>query len=62
MSYQAEGPREALGSAVGLDSRRVRGDLRRFKELSETGGGATGAWRGDISTGSTKATTAGRRS
>src|SRR5712691_1149709 len=30
MSYQAEGPVEALGSAAGLDARRVRGDLERF--------------------------------
>jgi uncharacterized membrane protein len=30
MSYQAEGPTETLGSAAGLDQRRVRGDLDRF--------------------------------
>ena len=32
MSYQAEGPVEQLGSAAGLDAKRVRGDLKRFKE------------------------------
>ncbi len=32
MSYQAEGPLEAVGSAAGLDERRVRGDLERFKD------------------------------
>jgi uncharacterized membrane protein len=54
MSYQAEGVREAIGSAVGLDSRRVHQDLQRFKELIETRGSETGAWRGDISEGSPK--------
>jgi uncharacterized membrane protein len=51
MSYQAQGLREAVGSAVGLDRRRVRQDLQRFKELLESRGGETGAWRGDISEG-----------
>jgi len=34
MSYQAEGLTEALSSAAGLDQRRVRGYLERFKDLS----------------------------
>jgi uncharacterized membrane protein len=51
MSYQAEGPAEALGSAAGLDSRRVRGDLQRFKDLIESRGEETGAWRGEVSAG-----------
>ncbi len=51
MSYQAEGPAEALGSAAGLDERRVRGDLERFKELIESRGTESGAWRGEISAG-----------
>jgi uncharacterized membrane protein len=54
MSYQAEGLTEALGSAVGLDERRVRGDLQRFKELIESRGAESGAWRGEVSAGSTK--------
>jgi uncharacterized membrane protein len=53
MSYQAD-PLEAVGSAAGLDSRRVRGDLERFKELIENRGTETGAWRGDVSAGRTK--------
>jgi len=51
MSYQAEGPMEAVGSAAGLDDRRVRGDLERFKELVETRGTETGALRGEVSAG-----------
>ncbi len=51
MSYYAEGPAEALGSAAGLDARRVRKDLERFKELIEARGTETGAWRGEISAG-----------
>jgi uncharacterized membrane protein len=53
MSYQAEGLREAIGSAAGLDTRRVRGDLERFKDLIEGRDGETGAWRGEISAGKT---------
>jgi uncharacterized membrane protein len=51
MSYRAEGLTEAVGSAAGLDTRRVRGDLERFKQLIESRGGESGAWRGDISGG-----------
>jgi uncharacterized membrane protein len=54
MSYQAEGPAETLGSAAGLDSRRVRSDLERFKELIESRGSESGAWRGEIRAGEKK--------
>jgi uncharacterized membrane protein len=53
MSYQAD-PLEAIGSAAGLDARRVRGDLERFKELIESRGSETGAWRGEVSAGQKK--------
>jgi uncharacterized membrane protein len=53
MSYQAD-PLEAVGSAAGLDSRRVRSDLDRFKELIESRGTESGAWRGEISAGKKK--------
>jgi uncharacterized membrane protein len=36
MSYTAEGAAEAVGSAVGLDERRVKGDLERFRDLVES--------------------------
>src|SRR5205823_13488425 len=54
MSYQAQGPVEQLGSAAGLDSRRVRGDLERFKELIESRGTESGAWRGEVEAGQKK--------
>jgi len=48
MSYMAEGALERAGSAVGLDARRVRGDLERFKQLIESRGFAEDGWRGEI--------------
>jgi uncharacterized membrane protein len=54
MGYQAEGLKETLGSAAGLDQRRVRGDLERFKELIESRGAESGAWRGEVSAGASK--------
>jgi uncharacterized membrane protein len=51
MSYQAEGPVEKAGSALALDARRIRGDLERFKELIESRGAESGAWRGEVEQG-----------
>jgi uncharacterized membrane protein len=51
MSYQAKGPIEQLGSAAGLDAQRVRGDLKRFKDLIESRGTESGEWRGEIDAG-----------
>jgi hypothetical protein len=51
MSYNAEGVAETVGSAAGLDSRRVRGDLQRFKELIESRAAESGGWRGEIKEG-----------
>jgi uncharacterized membrane protein len=62
MSYRAEGVREVVGSALGVDSKRVRGDLERFKQLIEDRDEPSGAWRGDIAAGtSAKATTPDRQ-
>ena len=57
MSYQAEGPVEQLGSAAGLDTMRVRGDLGRFKSLIESRGTESGEWRGEIDAGKAENTT-----
>jgi uncharacterized membrane protein len=48
MTYDAEGLKEALGGALGFDSRRVEGDLERFKEFIEQLQTETGAWRGKV--------------
>jgi uncharacterized membrane protein len=44
-----DGAVEAAGDALGVPKRRVKGDLERFKELIESRGEATGAWRGEVS-------------
>jgi len=51
MSYTPEGVGEKVGSAVGLDQRRVRSDLERFRELIEGQRVESGAWRGEVSEG-----------
>jgi uncharacterized membrane protein len=51
MEYEAEGLKEKVGSAVGADSRRVKGDLERFKQFIENRGAETGAWRGEVESG-----------
>jgi uncharacterized membrane protein len=51
MEHETEGLVESLGSALGADSRRVRGDLERFKELIETRGVESGAWLGVVELG-----------
>jgi len=51
MMYDTEGVVEKVGSALGADDRRVKGDLERFKELIESRGAETGAWRGEVEAG-----------
>jgi uncharacterized membrane protein len=51
MEHETEGLMESLGSALGADSRRVKGDLERFKELIESRGVESGAWRGQVEQG-----------
>jgi uncharacterized membrane protein len=48
MSYDPESFKEQVGGALGVVSRRVEGDLKRFKEFIEERGVETGAWRGEI--------------
>ena len=48
MEYEPEGIVENVGDAVGIVSRRVEGDLKRFKEFIEARGEGTGGWRGEI--------------
>jgi uncharacterized membrane protein len=48
MDYEPEGMKESAGSALGFDDRRIKGDLERFKELIESRGTESGAWRGEV--------------
>jgi uncharacterized membrane protein len=48
LDYDPEGIVENIGDALGFVSRRVEGDLERFKAFIETRGQETGAWRGEI--------------
>ena len=48
MDWEPEGATEKVGSALGMDSRRVQGDLGRFKEMIEGRAHETGAWRGEV--------------
>lgn len=48
MEYEPEGIVEQAGDLLGVASRRVDGDLKRFKEFIESKGSETGAWRGKV--------------
>jgi uncharacterized membrane protein len=48
MDYEPRGMKESVGSALGFVTRRVDGDLERFKEFIEARGRETGGWRGEI--------------
>jgi len=48
MDWVPEGVKEKLGDALGISDRRVKGDLERFKELIESRGRESGAWRDDV--------------
>ncbi len=53
LDFKPEGLLERVGSIVGADQRRVRGDLKRFNDLIKSRGTATGAWRGTVEPGGT---------
>jgi uncharacterized membrane protein len=48
LDYDPEGIVETAGDKLGFVSRRVEGDLERFKTFIEDRGAETGAWRGEI--------------
>jgi uncharacterized membrane protein len=48
LEYDPQGVVENLGDMLGVVSRRVAGDLERFKEFIEARGHETGAWRGEV--------------
>ncbi len=49
LEYNPHGLVESVGDKLGFVSRRVQGDLLRFKKFIETRGTETGAWRGEVS-------------
>jgi uncharacterized membrane protein len=48
MEIEPEGLAENVGDKSGLIDRKVKGDVKRFKEFIEGREIPTGAWRGDI--------------
>jgi uncharacterized membrane protein len=51
IDWEPEGMVEQLGATVGADERRVQADLERFKDLVESRGAESGAWRGEVEQG-----------
>jgi uncharacterized membrane protein len=48
LNYEPKGMTEKVGDMLGMVSRRVQGDLERFKDFIESKGHETGAWRGTV--------------
>ena len=48
LTWEPEGLAEAAADKVGLTDRAVNVDLERYKELVESRGVETGAWRGEV--------------
>ena len=48
MDVEPDGFIEQLGDKLGFISRRVHGDMERFKTFIEQRGQETGAWRGEV--------------
>jgi uncharacterized membrane protein len=48
MEIDPEGFVEKTADKIGVLDRRVKGDMRRFKDFIEDRGGETGGWRGNV--------------
>ncbi|WP_340682898.1 SRPBCC family protein [Amycolatopsis coloradensis] len=48
MEIDPEGFAENVADKLGVLDRRVKGDMKRFKEFIESRGHESGAWRGDV--------------
>src|SRR5687767_1700694 len=48
MDYQPDGVLETIGDALGAVRMEARGNLSNYKEMLESRGSETGAWRGKI--------------
>jgi uncharacterized membrane protein len=55
LEFMPEDFQEQVGGALGFVSRRVEGDLKRFKDFIESRSTETGGWRGEIEHGERKA-------
>ena len=51
LTWEPDSAAEKIGAAVGLDSRQVASDLKRFKKFIEERDVETGAWRGRVDAG-----------
>ncbi|EON22334.1 cyclase/dehydrase [Nocardioides sp. CF8] len=52
IDWQPSGAAEKVASAINVDDRQVEKDLESFKQLIESRGNESGAWRGDVDAGS----------
>ena len=48
MAYEPEGMIESLGAALGFVDRNIQSDLENFRDMIESRGFETGAWRGVV--------------
>ena len=48
IDYDPQGVKENVADLLGIISRRIEGDLKRFKDFIESRGVATGGWRGQV--------------
>jgi uncharacterized membrane protein len=51
MDVDSSGPAEKAADMLGMLDRRVKGDMRRFKEFIESRGDESGSWRGRVTPG-----------
>ncbi|EPD63697.1 SRPBCC family protein [Streptomyces sp. HGB0020] len=51
MDVESSGPAEKAADMLGMLDRRVKGDMRRFKEFIESRGDESGSWRGRVTPG-----------
>jgi uncharacterized membrane protein len=49
MWYDPQSKQQQIGSALGAVKLTTKGNLKRFKQLVESRGAETGAWRGELS-------------
>ena len=54
MDVEGEAAENVAGDLLGVVKAQVRGDLERFKQLIESRGEETGAWRGEVQDGETQ--------